>query len=117
MPVTGWNPLGLNSAGLPVPHQGTTCACGSMLKMIAALPRNLALLLQKMCWEEPERQKTRSCRAQELSRSRAQENARQKKNPLLDPVKNRRLPGPLVSPLDLRAGRWQIVYRKVAPER
>jgi hypothetical protein len=27
---------------------------------------------QRICWEEPEKQKTRSCRAQELSRSRAQ---------------------------------------------
>ena len=27
---------------------------------------------QKICWEEPEKQKTRSCRAQELSRSSAQ---------------------------------------------
>src|SRR5260370_27174502 len=29
-------------------------------------------LFQKICWEEPEKQKTRSCRAQELSRSCAQ---------------------------------------------
>src|SRR5579864_9131265 len=29
-------------------------------------------VFQKICWEEPEKQKTRSCRAQELSRSRAQ---------------------------------------------
>jgi len=36
-------------------------------------------LFQEICWEEPEKQKTRSCRAQQLSRSRAQENERQKK--------------------------------------
>ncbi len=30
-------------------------------------------------WEEPGKQKPRSCRAQELARSSAQENARQKK--------------------------------------
>src|ERR1700676_2310514 len=29
-------------------------------------------LFQKICWEEPEKQKARSCRAQELSRSSAQ---------------------------------------------
>src|SRR5579864_1704489 len=29
-------------------------------------------LFQKICWEEPEKQRTRSCRAQELSRSCAQ---------------------------------------------
>ena len=29
-------------------------------------------LFQEICWEEPEKQKTRSCRAQELSRSCAQ---------------------------------------------
>src|SRR5271154_4305385 len=29
-------------------------------------------LFQKNCWEEPEKQRTRSCRAQELSRSCAQ---------------------------------------------
>src|SRR5277367_1185195 len=29
-------------------------------------------LFQKICWEVPEKQKTRSCRAQELSRSCAQ---------------------------------------------
>ena len=29
-------------------------------------------LFQKICWEEPEKQKTRSCRAQKLSRSSAQ---------------------------------------------
>src|SRR5260370_30103358 len=29
-------------------------------------------LFQKICWEEPEKQKARSCRAQELSRSCAQ---------------------------------------------
>ena len=31
-----------------------------------------SMVFQKICWEEPEKQKTRSCRAQELSRSRAQ---------------------------------------------
>src|SRR6266852_5235647 len=36
MPVTGWNPLGLNSAGLPVPHQGTTCAWTSMAQVGAS---------------------------------------------------------------------------------
>jgi hypothetical protein len=30
------------------------------------------MVFQKISWEEPEKQKTRSCRAQELSRSRAQ---------------------------------------------
>ena len=32
-----------------------------------------------MCGEEPGKQKTRSCRTQELARSSAQENERQKK--------------------------------------
>ncbi len=32
VPVTGLDPLGLNSAGLPVPHQGTTSAWTSSLK-------------------------------------------------------------------------------------
>jgi len=41
-------------------------------------------LTQKICWEEPGKQKTRSCRAQELARSSAQENARQKKGELPD---------------------------------
>ena|SRR2546425_9111050 len=36
MPVTGWNPLGLNSAGLLVPHQGTTCAWTSMAQVGAS---------------------------------------------------------------------------------
>src|SRR5260370_42666332 len=36
-------------------------------------------LFQKICWEEPEKQKTRSCRAQELSRSRTQWNGRKRK--------------------------------------
>ena len=31
-----------------------------------------SMVFQKICWEEPEKQKTRSCRAQELSRSCAQ---------------------------------------------
>src|ERR1700674_259808 len=31
-----------------------------------------SVLFQKICWEEPGKQKTRSCRAQELSRSSAQ---------------------------------------------
>src|SRR6202795_3770640 len=31
-----------------------------------------SVLFQKISWEEPEKQKTRSCRAQELSRSSAQ---------------------------------------------
>ena len=31
-----------------------------------------SMVFQKICWEEPEKQKTRSCRAQELSRSSAQ---------------------------------------------
>lgn len=31
-----------------------------------------SMTFQKICWEEPEKQKTRSCRAQELSRSCAQ---------------------------------------------
>jgi hypothetical protein len=39
--------------------------------------------------EEPGKQKTRRCRAQELSRSRAQENERQKKDVLLDSVRTR----------------------------
>ena len=34
--VTGWNPLRLNSAGLPVPHQGTTCAWTSMAQVGAS---------------------------------------------------------------------------------
>jgi len=34
--------------------------------------RKSSSLFQKICWEEPEKQKTRSCRAQELSRSSAQ---------------------------------------------
>jgi len=29
----GLDPLGLNSAGLPVPHQGTTCAWTSMAQV------------------------------------------------------------------------------------
>src|SRR5947208_12884441 len=33
------------------------------------------------CWEEPGKQNPRSCRAQELARSRAQENERQKRKP------------------------------------
>jgi len=37
--------------------------------------------------EEPGKQKPRSCRAQELARSRAQENARQKKDSLLKSVR------------------------------
>src|SRR5207253_10240536 len=32
------------------------------------------------CWEEPGKQNPRSCRAQELARSRAQENERQKRD-------------------------------------
>src|SRR2546425_11122138 len=36
MPVTGWDPLGLSSAGLPVPHQGTTCAWTSMAQVGAS---------------------------------------------------------------------------------
>src|SRR2546425_12179649 len=36
MPVTGWNPLGLNSAGLPVPHQGTTRAWTRMAQVGAS---------------------------------------------------------------------------------
>src|SRR5208283_903288 len=36
-------------------------------------------LVQKICWEEPEKQKTRSCRAQELSRSCAQWRGRERK--------------------------------------
>jgi hypothetical protein len=31
-----------------------------------------SMVFQKICWEEPKKQKTRSCRAQELSRSCAQ---------------------------------------------
>jgi hypothetical protein len=31
-----------------------------------------SVLFEEICWEEPEKQKTRSCRAQELSRSSAQ---------------------------------------------
>ena len=38
-------------------------------------------------WEEPGKQKPRSCRAQELARSSAQENEWQKKGGLLDPEK------------------------------
>ena len=30
VPVTGWDPLRLNSAGLPVPYRGTTCAWTSI---------------------------------------------------------------------------------------
>src|SRR6266851_3652232 len=36
-------------------------------------------LFQKICWEEPEKQKTRSCRAQELSRSCAQWRGKKRK--------------------------------------
>src|SRR6266446_4450728 len=36
-------------------------------------------LFQKICWEEPEKQKTRSCRAQELSRSSAQWRGRERR--------------------------------------
>ena len=36
-------------------------------------------LFQEICWEEPEKQKTRSCRAQELSRSCAQCRGRKRK--------------------------------------
>src|SRR5258706_10296463 len=38
-----------------------------------------SVLFQKICWEEPEKQKTRSCRAQELSRSRAQWRGKKRK--------------------------------------
>jgi len=40
------------------------------------------MTLQKICWEEPEKQKTRSCRAQELSRSCAQWKGRNEENGL-----------------------------------
>ena len=52
------------------------------LQEIKSLPKRAAAfgeghekssaLFLKICWEEPKKQKTRSCRAQELSRSRAQ---------------------------------------------
>ena len=41
-----------------------------------------SMAFQKICWEEPEKQKTRSCRAQELSRSCAQWRGRNGKNGL-----------------------------------
>jgi hypothetical protein len=44
---------------------------------------------------EPGKQKTRSCRAQELARSSAHENVRQKKEPLLNAVKIGRLAQPV----------------------
>jgi len=45
--------------------------------------------------EEPGKQKPRSCRVQELARSRAPENVRQKKEPLLNAVKIGRLAQPV----------------------
>ena len=38
-----------------------------------------SMVFQKICWEEPEKQKTRSCRAQELSRSCAQWRGRERR--------------------------------------
>src|SRR5260221_13630325 len=53
-------------------------------KREAAAPKASGCFMGGTCavQEEPGKQKTRSCRAQELARSSAQENARQKKDRL-----------------------------------
>src|SRR2546422_603836 len=51
MPVTGWNPLGLNSARLPVPYQGTTCAWTSMAQV--DLPSHISSRLSFLGQAEP----------------------------------------------------------------
>jgi len=48
-----------------------------------------------MLGEEPGKQKTRSCRTQELAQSSAQENERQKKTPEPDSPRIERGSGPL----------------------
>ena len=54
-------------------------------KREAAAPKASGCFMGGTCAvkEEPEKQKPRSCRAQELARSRAQENVRQEKSALL----------------------------------
>src|SRR5260370_15151683 len=52
-------------------HKARVCISGGRKKSSVSFAKSF--------WEETEKQKTRSCRAQELARSCAQENERQKR--------------------------------------
>src|SRR5579863_4767676 len=48
---------------------------------IFGLPAVRQAVFQRICWEEPEKQNTRNCRAQKLSRSRAQWRGQERRDP------------------------------------